>query len=733
MQQVSYFGHLLTADRVKADQAKVDAVVNMPNPENVLQMQSLIGMATYLTKFLPKLSEVCEPLRRLTRKDVEFIWTSEQEESVKRLKELATSTPVLKFYDVNEPVEIECDASSVGLGAVLMQNSQPVMYASKALSKSEQNYAQIEKECLAILHACTRFDQYVTGRKLIKVVTDHMPLVSIFKKPLLMAPKRIQRMLIKLKKYRIELNYKRGKEMHIADILSRRFPAEDDKNTPFEEEEVYELRQIKKIFKEIEQVSSISEIDIEDDMLNAIRTTTKADPEMIELREIVVVGWPEHRNAVNPKQRPYWNVRDEIVAANGFLFRGDRIIIPSTLRTQMIESLHYGHPGIVACIRRAKDTMYWPQMTEHIKSKIESCQACMEFSETQRKLPLQSTPIPDLPFQRVALDIMEMKNNTGNSKRFYLILCDYFSDWIEIDHVNNITSHAIIEACKKNFSRHGIPSIVVADQGSQFNSRQFKQFANDWGFKLSFSSPYHHQANGKAESAVKIIKRLIKKTTKSNDDIWLALLEWRNTINNTQSSPAQRLYSRRLRTRIPMKPNKLVPELQLDVKSKIKENRQKAKWYFDKKTRKLPELEIGNDVYVNLRPDNREQWKKATVNEKKSTRKYTVDVDGKQYERDRRYIRAFVNGEVQQPQQPPISVRSSSSSVPASSSSVPVSSSSVPVSSSTVPAASSLLRSLSSGASTRDAPTTTPPAKKMAERRQSNRQTKRPQFYGIRK
>ena len=157
-------------------------------------------MATYISKYLPHLSETCEPLRRLTDKDAVWFWQSQQEDAFQNVKLLVSTQPLLKYYDLNEEVTLQCDASEVGLDATLMQNGLPIAYDSRALSQFEQRYAQIEKECLAIVYACEIFDQYIFGRNIVTVQSDHKPLDVIFKKSLLNAPKHLQRMLLRLKR-----------------------------------------------------------------------------------------------------------------------------------------------------------------------------------------------------------------------------------------------------------------------------------------------------------------------------------------------------------------------------------------------------------------------------------------------------------------------------------------------------------------------------------------------------
>ena len=160
----------------------------MQCPTNVQGIQRVLGVANYLAKFTPKLSTVCELLRRLLDKDSVFDWLPQYETAFSRIKELITQAPVPQ-YDVDKGVSLECDSSEVGLGAVIKQGGHPIAYASRALTKTEQNYAQIEKECLAIVFAAKRFKQYILGKEKVKVFSDHKPLETIQSKPIHTSPK----------------------------------------------------------------------------------------------------------------------------------------------------------------------------------------------------------------------------------------------------------------------------------------------------------------------------------------------------------------------------------------------------------------------------------------------------------------------------------------------------------------------------------------------------------------
>ena len=191
--QVPFIGHVATPQGLQVDPHKVQAIMKMPSLEDVAAVQRLLGFVQYLSKFLPHLSDLTKPLRELTQKDVEWTWGPVQQKAMDALKKAVTKTPVLRYYNVKDEVTIQCDASQHGLGAALLQNGQPVAYASRALSDAETRYAQIEKELLAIVFACEHFEYYIYGRETVNVETDHQPLVSIVLKPLHQAPNRLQR------------------------------------------------------------------------------------------------------------------------------------------------------------------------------------------------------------------------------------------------------------------------------------------------------------------------------------------------------------------------------------------------------------------------------------------------------------------------------------------------------------------------------------------------------------
>ena len=158
----------------------------------------------------------------LTRENTEFIWDNSQQQAFDKVKQTITQAPVLAYYDPHKPLTLQVDASKHSLGATLLQEGKPIAFASKSLTDTEVNYAQIEKETYAILFGCKRYHQYVYGRP-VKVESDHKPIESIWKKPLHTAPPHIQRMLLQLQKYDLHIEFVKGKSIPLAKTLSRKY------------------------------------------------------------------------------------------------------------------------------------------------------------------------------------------------------------------------------------------------------------------------------------------------------------------------------------------------------------------------------------------------------------------------------------------------------------------------------------------------------------------------------
>ncbi len=619
--EVAFMGHLLTNKGLKADPAKLEAVSKMPIPKDKQEVLRFLGMMNYLSKFIPQLSELCAPLRQLTQKENSFTWVSSvHTPCFERMKSVLMEAPVLKYFDPKEgQIVLQCDASQYGLGACLMQNQHPVAYASRALSTTECHYAQIEKELLAIVFGMEKFQEYVYGRK-IKVETDHKPLESIARKSLLNTPKRLQRMLLRLQKYDIDVVYRKGCNMELADTLSRAFlPAKSDVRSPTE--------------MAAEHINALMFVPLSDDALSRIRIATEADAQLQQLSRFVRLGWPGKAQSLPSELQQYFPFRDELVLFSGILLKGERVIVPHSLRHDLIEKIHSSHIGMQGCIRRARESLYWPGMYQDIVDRVSRCEVCQRFQCEQSKEPMIAHEPSKRPWEKIACDLFHLEGED------YLLTVDYYSSFVEVDKLRDKKSGEVISLIKTHMSRHGIPDCLFSDNGPPFNSEDFRNFTKVYNFEHVTSSPRYPQSNGKAENAVKTVKLLLKKARASKSDPHLALLDWRNTPSEgLGNSPAQRLFSRRCKTRLPIAASLLQPSPQVDVPIKLESAKIKQAFYYNRGSKELPSLTSGTPVNVKLAPN--QTWQKGSIDDQVDVRSYTVRTeDGRVLRRNRKHIR----------------------------------------------------------------------------------------------
>ena len=615
MQEVPFIGHIATQQGLCVDPAKVQAIKDMPLPKNVAGVQRLLGLTQYLSKFLPHLSDITKPMRELTQKDTVWAWEHPQQEALDKLKEAVMSTPVLRYYNLNEEVTLQCDASQSGLGAAMMQNGQPVAYASRALSEVETRYAQIEKELLAVVFACDHFDAYIYGRSRINIETDHKPLESIVLKPLHNAPQRLQRMLLKLQKYNLQWKYKKGTTMFLADTLSRAHLPDVGACD---------------IASNLEGIDHTTDtlLAVSKDRLLQIKHASSDDPVLQILRETIQQGWPENKRNVPTCIRAY-DFRDELTIQDQLVFKGSRVVIPVALRREMMAMVHASHIGIEGSIRRARDSLYWPRMNAELREYVSKCDICLAHRTSQGKEPLLSHEIPERPWARIGVDLCELKGRT------LLVVCDYYSNFIEVERIHTPTTQGVSKVLKCLFSRYGVPDIVISDNGPQFSSAEF---ARTWHFTHTTTSPYYPQSNGKAENAVKTIKRLFAKCQEAGQSEHLALLDWRNTpTEGMGTSPAQRFLGRRCKTLLPITKTLLSPRY--PIKQDIQElqaQKERQQQYYNQHGRDLRPISPGETVRIRL--PGQKTWSVGICKALVGPRSYEVNVGNTIYRRNRRHV-----------------------------------------------------------------------------------------------
>lgn len=428
-------------------------------------------------------------------------------------------------------------------------------------------------------------------------------------------------MLLKLQAYCLHVVYKPGRFMHIADALSRAAVERGSSADGCEGDVTVHVNAM------YESVDATSE------RLEQIKCETRRDMVLSSVMDYYYQGWPNVKNQVAAIVRPYWSFRDELHDIDGVLFRNDRVVIPLSLRKEMLKRIHEGHLGIEKCKKRARDAIWWPGMGAEIEECVARCEPCQRHRAAPPREPLAPHPAPHLPWEVLAADLFEL------DRLHYLLVVDYYSKYVEVVYLSNLRSDTVIAKMKGMFSRFGIPKKIVTDNGTQFTSAEFTEFSKAWEFNHVTSSPLYPRSNGLAERNVQTIKRLLKKATEDNTEWQLALLNFRNTpVTGENYSPAQLLMGRSLNTRLPVGPQALVPKLihTEQVRHVRHEKNYKMKQQYDRGTKPLTPLSAGERV----RMKDGKVWREAQVVKKASTdRSYWVKVDnGGTYRRNRAHI-----------------------------------------------------------------------------------------------
>ena len=431
-----FFGHRLAPEGLKPDPEKIKAILSMQPPQSIQQLQSFNGMVNYLKRFSPVLSELAEPLRKLQKSDTVWAWESEQQTAFEKTKTALTTLPVLAYFNKSKEHIIQTDASKTGLSAVLLQEGQPVVYASRSLTETECRYSNIERELLGVVFGLERLHHYTFGKP-ITVETDHQPLTSIWKKTIATSSPRLQRLLLRLAQYDVHIEYLKGKENVIADALSRITSLKSEHKDYSDS-----LSNIEKI--PVHQITQTAPASPE--RLQELREATDKDPSLRLLAKIVHEGWPKTIKDCPRSIQSYWYFRDQITCEDGIIYKGTRLIMPKSERASTLKVLHMGHCAIDKMSLRARETVYWPGINKDIRSTYHQCHICAKFARTQQKETLQSIETPQTTWEQLGLDIFSLRNTQ------YLLVIDYFSRFPVVKQLQILHSLSVIKHLKDIFT-----------------------------------------------------------------------------------------------------------------------------------------------------------------------------------------------------------------------------------------------------------------------------------------
>ena len=612
--EVRFLGHKINSDGIAPDERKTVAIREMQSPKNKKDLQRFLGMIVYLSKFIPNLSTETSSLRKLLSNTVEWQWTCVEEKAFNHLKDLVSSATTLSYFDPEKETTLSVDASPFGLGAVLWQDGRPIEFASVSLTPTQQRYNHIEKELLALVFGCERFNYYLFGLKNFKIESDHRPLLGLLKKPLDEMSPRIQRLAIRLLKYRFTLTFVPGKHLQVPDTLSRE-PTVQRVNTDYLDSDL--------------KIYSIIAVrpETEKKIIDAINN----DPVLQKIKHYVMNGWPEHKSNVSPELKKYWSIKNDIYLHMNVLFYGKRLVLPEILRGEFLELIHRYHQGVVSCKKLAEKCIYYPGWSSDVEKMVLSCPTCQLYSRSNQRQPLTPHEVPELPWQKIGIDFKAM------GAQDFLVVVDYYSKFAIVNKLQNKTGSHVISVLKNIFVNHGIPQEIFSDNGPPFNSGEFYNFAKTYEIKLTTSSPYYPRSNGMVERTIQTVKGLLTKAQQYNEDPLLAILNYNVTPKMELPAPCELLMGRRLRTTLPVSKKLLQSTFPVSkIQKKLREMQSRQKEYYDQSSKELSVLNPGQHVIVQ---EGIRQWRPGTVINQNRPNDYNIQIGETEYRRNRQSLR----------------------------------------------------------------------------------------------
>lgn len=546
-EKLTFLGHELSADGLNIDKQKIKDVEKFREPKTFSELRSFLGLASYVSAFIPRFADITGPLWKVTSGET-FEWGADQVSAFVKVKEaIINCTTAQGYFDVSQETFLYSDASPHALGAVLVQKSDQgvhriISFASKSLTKTEKNYAQTQREALAVVWGTEHFFYYLLGHKF-TIRTDAQGIAYIFNRNGDI-PKRLIRRAegwaMRLDAFDFQIEFVKGSE-NIADPSSRLY---------FGQDSAYDET---KAPSEIAEISLVKppRMDFGESHLPLLEVAfqTKKDKKLQALIEALETEeW-------GPGLEKFKSVREELHHSNGVIMRLGSAVIPEALQEKALKLAHAGHPGISKMKSILRERVWWPSMGKSTEKWVEACKTCVLNSRKEPPTPMQRTKLPEAPWDFLAADFCGPFGIFGGI--YVLTLLDYFTRFMLAAVIKATDFESTEKVLSQIFDTYGFPGALKTDNGPPFNSAAYREYCENRGISPVFSWPLTPQQNGMAERAMQVVNKAMQSASVEGGDFRKALAEGVRAHNSaihrvTNEVPSNLMFGRKIRRALPL-------------------------------------------------------------------------------------------------------------------------------------------------------------------------------------
>lgn len=675
--EIEFLGFNVTMEGLKPAAHLLQSIRDFPVPKDISGIRSFFGLINQVS-YAFSMTKAMTPFRELLKPSTPFYW----DEILQGLFDDAKAhiineiTEGVRMFDKERVTCLATDWSKLGIGYFLSQKHcdcseitpicctdgwKLVLAGSRFTKPAENRYHPVEGEALAVAYGLDKTRYYVLGCKKLIVATDHRPLLKIFGDRNLedITNPRILSFKEKTLQFTFQVVYVPGHKHKAPDTMSRHPSPDQDSHEDIAdmsdnallntiratENEAHHLSDPARLaaMVAIHQVKAIS--------VERIEHETALDPTLQGLMNTIQNGFPACKDLCPIELREYFRYREDLSISEGVILYKTRVLIPKSLRREVLQYLHSAHQGVQGMKSRAAETIFWPGISASIKDVRARCRTCNTIAPSQPAEPPITAEPPQYPFEQVCVDYFEL----GGIQ--YLAMADRYSGWLSVKCFarGNASANTLVSTLREWFMIFGAPKELASDGGPAFMAEVTQSFMKNWGIRHRLSSVAFPHSNCRAEVAVKTAKRLIRDNvgphgSLDTDKFACALMQYRNTpLQAVNLSPAQILLGRRIRDFFPFVNSscKLRKEWRItadDREKALARRHVTQREQLSMRAHELKPLDIGESVLMQNQTGNHPiRWDRTGIIVEKGPgpRQYYVRADGsgRISLRNRRFLR----------------------------------------------------------------------------------------------